>query len=141
MGFPDVTNRVSWGGRGGPSTWEKVTTVVGDTNEPRQDGSWPRRRVRNVVGADTTTHSRTTVAYRWLWQPKMATEVVWWCGGRQGGGLSLELNPSSALLAALLELFWCSSGAFLRALAGPFGSLSWRSPVARGARSAPRSVW
>ena len=41
-----------------------------------------------VCEADATTHSRTMVAYRWLWQYVLTlsqnTQVVWWwwCGGR-----------------------------------------------------------
>ena len=130
MGFPDVTNRVRWG------TW--VTWLAVDLGGSHvgvgEKGTW--------CGAGTTTHSRTTVAHRWLWQCVLTLTQNSCGGGGGGGGVwregSEEEEEASALRkpfgrqsCTLLEPLWCSSGTFLVPFISAFGDLCQRSPVGR----------
>ena len=54
--------------------------MVGETNRDRMDAVRDGER-GTLCGVDTTTHSRTTVAHRWLWKCVLTLSQKTYGGG------------------------------------------------------------
>ena len=79
--------------------------------------------------ADTTTHSRTAVAYRWLLQCVLTLSQSG-CGGGGGEGREVKRRVEGEEASALRP-FWCSSGTIPGPFISAFGDFCQRRPVAR----------